>query len=117
MTAVTLKNLTKHDIRLVFGSTMLTVPPSGHVARTTGENQELVDVITYEGYEVPVYEWGSSNVKELPDPEDGVIFLTSGVVAQIVKRPDVMCPNTSPQSIVRDVYGNKIGVKSLIAYR
>ena len=117
MTPVTLKNLTKHDIRLVFGSTTLTIPPSGHVARTTGDNQELVDIISYEGYEVPVYKWTSSNVKELPEPKDGTVYLTSGVIAQIVKRPDVMCPNTSPHSIVRDVYGNKIGVKSLITYR
>lgn len=113
---VNLENLTKHEIRLVFGEKMVTVPPSGHVARTTGENQELATVVTYEGYEVPVYRWTDANVKELPEPVEGVVYLTSGVVAQIVKRPDVMCPNTSPQSIVRDVYGNKIGVRSLITY-
>lgn len=114
---VVLMNLTKHDIRLVIGpDNIITVPSSGHVARTTGDNQELVGSIVYEECEVPVYKWTESDIKELPEPKDGVIYLTSGVVAQMVNRHDVMSPNTSPHSIVRDVYGNKIGVKSLITY-
>lgn len=111
-----LMNLTKHDVRIILGGTTITIPPSGYVARTTDTNQILVGHITYEDHDIPVYRWDKSDIKNLPPPTDDTIFLTSGVVAQIVKRPDVLCPNTSPQSLVRDVYGNKVGVRSLISY-
>lgn len=51
-------------------------------------------------------------VEGLPEPEEGVLYITSSVIAQHVRRPDVVSPDTAPGGIVKNG-GNILGVKGL----
>ncbi len=111
-TAVSLYNLTQHSIRLYRpDGTALELPPSGKVARVASAPEILGAV---EG--VPVLHTTYGQVLNLPDPQEGVMYITSWPVAEVTKRPDVICPDTSPRSAVRDGQGNLLGVKSLRSY-
>lgn len=102
-------NLTPHSINFVNegGEEILEVKPSGSLARVTSRTV-TVEGETYCG--IPVTKTVYGEVEGLPDPEDGTIFVVSGIVAQRVPdRRDVFIPNES----VRDPKGNIIGCRSL----
>lgn len=48
----------------------------------------------------------------LPEPEAGTVLIASAMVADAVRRPDVM----SPGELVRNEAGQPIGCKGLTAY-
>jgi hypothetical protein len=104
-------NLTPHAIHFVDenGNTVLTVEPSGKLARVTTKivqtgQRRFGDVV------LPITETEFGEVEGLPDPEEGTIYLVSSLVAQRCKdRGDVFIPNES----VRDSEGRIIGCRSL----
>jgi hypothetical protein len=49
-------------------------------------------------------------IEGVPDPEPGVIYVTSSVIAKHLKRPDVVSPDTAPGGIVK-VNGRLVGVR------
>jgi hypothetical protein len=49
-------------------------------------------------------------IEGVPDPEPGVIYVVSSVIAQHLKRPDVVSPDTAPGGIVK-VNGRVVGVR------
>ena len=49
-------------------------------------------------------------IEGVPDPEPGVIYVVSSVIAQHLKRPDVVSPDTAPGGVVK-VNGRLIGVR------
>lgn len=126
-------NLTPHTINFVDGEgrPLVTVEPSGRVARvtantvTTGEVDVWADVFTtihevllsLDGAETPAETVGIpitgttyGKVEGLPDPEEGTIYVVSSLVAsRVPNRTDVFIPNES----VRDNQGRIIGCKSL----
>ncbi|MCE5337201.1 MAG: hypothetical protein LLF90_00725 [Methanomicrobiaceae archaeon] len=111
-TAVSLYNLTQHHIRLYRpDGTTLELLPSGKVARVASAPEILGEI---EG--VPVLYTTYEQALNLPDPQEGVIYITSWLVAEVTKRADVVCPDTSPRSAVRDEHGKLLGVKSLRSY-
>jgi|GEM_PF-924636 len=111
-TSVSLYNLTQHYIRFYRpDGTALELPPSGKVARVASAPEILGEV---EG--VPVLYTTYGQALNLPDPQEGVVFIISRMVAEVVKRADVVSPDTSPRSAVRDGQGNLLGVKSLRSY-
>lgn len=111
-TATPLYNLTRHQIRLYRpDGTVLELPPSGKVARVVSTPVILGGVGG-----VPVLHSLYGRVRNLPDPQEGVTYITSWVVADLVKRVDVVSPDTSPRSAVRDEYGKLLGVKALRSY-
>jgi hypothetical protein len=62
---------------------------------------------------VKVYSTSYGEVEGLPEQQDGVMLLVSFLVKQALpEREDLICPNTSPQGVVRDSSGQIIGVKS-----
>ncbi|TCJ98224.1 UNVERIFIED_ORG: hypothetical protein BDK47_11810 [Anoxybacillus amylolyticus] len=106
-------NLTSHTVRVVDdkGRSLLVVPPSGTTARVTTQ-QAVVGSVA--GVDVVRTVFGS--VEGLPDPQDGVVFVVSTLVLQALKsagvdRTDVVSPDTSPASVVRDDKGQVVGVK------
>ncbi|NNV07148.1 hypothetical protein ETC03_12230 [Geobacillus sp. MMMUD3] len=106
-------NLTPHVLNIVRddGSIALSVPPSGTVARVT--TQQTV-VCQLAGVDVVRTVFG--DVVGLPDPQDGVVYVVSTLVLQAlsasgVDRSDVVAPDTSPASVVRDDTGHVVGVK------
>ena len=87
------ENLTPHDVNLILpDGEVLTIPASGKVA-------------------IPVVKTVfDTNVTDLPDPQDGVIYLTSTLVAQAVPdRDDVLVP----ADLRRDDAGRIIGCGAL----
>lgn len=111
---ITFINLTPHDIvmRLSNGKDLI-IPRSGQVARLKtlqaveqpwGEDMPAVATSTLKG------------IEGLPDPEEGVIYVTSTLVAQAAARygrRDVVSPDTGPESAIRDESGQIIAVQRL----
>ena len=103
----TIINLTPHAVSIINadGATVLTVEPSGNIARVSSRT---VQTGTLNGLPVTQTEFGE--VQDLPEPIDDTIYLVSSLVAQRVpERRDVFIPAES----VRDSAGRIIGCRSL----
>jgi hypothetical protein len=106
---MTLMNLTPHtiDIRSDLGDLILSVPPSGHVARVS---QTLAPVTgLYPG--VTIYRRTFGEVVGLPEPQGGVDYVVSAMVAAASPREDVF----SPGELIRDADGKPVGCKGLVS--
>lgn len=84
-------NLTPHAIKLNNGTVF---SPSGKIARV-------------ESHYTPFDENGISHVEfgqveNLPEPQEGVIYIVSGMVAAASKRHDVVSPATGHPEAVRE---------------
>ena len=106
-------NLTPHKIDVIGedGGLILSLPPSGEVARVTSERK----LVGHLG-PVPVFQTVFGDVVGLPDPQPDTIFVVSTIVlsalsAAGVSRDDVVAPDTSPQGAVRDPEGRIVGVR------
>lgn len=100
-------NLTPHDVNLILqDESTMTIPASGSIARV-GSHVEQVGTIGI----IPVVKTVFDTVvTDLPDPQDGVIYLTSTLVAQAVQdRTDVLVP----ADLRRDEAGRIIGCGAL----
>jgi hypothetical protein len=116
MTEVMAVNLCAHDIVLCNNaeeSPFAVIRPTGRLCR--------VETMTIGGNwigSIPYAEVVSGDIRGLPEPRDGVVYVVSSLVAQrCPDRKDVFAPDTSPAGAVRDAWGNIIGVKRLIRYR
>ncbi len=110
-----LKNLTPHVIVIRPGDEEVVLPPSGQVARVSVSAKELYK-IAFAGIRVPVVRTEFGDIVDLPDPDEGVIYVTSTLVAQAAAargRTDVVAPDTSPESAVRDQEGRIVAVRRL----
>lgn len=109
-------NLTPHVLRLYAedGETVLDEIPSHGVARVTSAPPTLGD------WELPVPVATPTvygEVEGLPEPQLGVVYVTSMLVAAAVRRPDVISPGTGPNDgCIRDGEGRISGVTRLIAH-
>lgn len=82
-------NLTQHDLTIVLeNGDGLVLPASGEVARVTFSTQQVDEVDGIPVFKT-VYE---PEVTELPEPQDGTIFIVSSLAAQTAKRRDVLAP-------------------------
>lgn len=100
-----IKNLTPHPVTILAEDRTVVIPPSGIVARVQSNVESLG---TMDG--VPVTRTNYADITDLPEPEDGVLYITSCLVAQACpERTDVLFPN----EIVRDESKRVIGCKSL----
>ena len=83
----TFENLTPHDVNIILpDGEILTIPASGKVARVGSHVEQIGNIGA-----IPVVKTVfDTNVTDLPDPQDGVIYLTSTLVAQAV--PQEPCP-------------------------
>lgn len=102
----TIVNLTPHTLNIVFPSgEELIIAPSGTIARCKTTSVLIGDV-----NDIPVSRTQYGEVEGLPDPQEGVIYVTSALVANAAKdRDDVLIPNDS----VRDEHGRIIGCRGL----
>jgi hypothetical protein len=103
-------NLTPHDCHICndAGEIIRTIPATKPAARvaSTVEFAGRVD-----GIPVTVTTFGE--VENLPEPQEGTVYIVSLLVQQAAPRPDVYRPDTGPQSVVRDAAGQIVGVKAL----
>jgi hypothetical protein len=99
-----LVNLTPHVINIHTGKGVVIIDPSGEVARVA----TFSTAAPFIG-DVPTCRTATGEVTGLPDPQDGVFLVVSGMVASAAPRPDVL----SPGDLVRDESGRPVGCKGL----
>lgn len=103
-------NCTPHEI--VLRSTVgcrgheFVFPPSGTVARVATVQEHDSDVCLSDGDDdfkgISIYLTKLGEVEGLPDPERGVLYITSSIVAQAAAaagRTDVCSPDTGPTAL------------------
>ena len=99
-------NLTPHTICIHHPCGVLTLPPSGEVARVATVEVDAAPV----GFPaIPTVMTTCGEVTGLPAPVEGVTLIVSGMVASASPRGDVM----SPGPLVRDEGGRPIGCRGL----
>lgn len=101
-----IKNMTPHAVNFVDqdGDILRTVEPSGTVARVSVKTETIGKI---DG--IPVTSSVYGEIENLPEPEEGTVFIVSSLVAGRTDREDVFIPNES----VRDEQGRIIGCRSL----
>ena len=105
-------NLTPHAVTLhgAEGKAM-TLAPSGQLARLAVAREPMFP-ITVDGVTLSVSRPTFGAVTGLPDAQPGVLLLVSALVAEAVRRVDVV----SPGELVRDSAGVIVGASGLCAY-
>ena len=96
-------NLTPHSIRLNDGRE---IPPSGTVARVSAS------YTPFDGDGVCQAVFGQ--VQGLPEPKEGVLYITSALVAQAARRDDVVSPATGHPEARRDEKGQIVSVPGFV---
>lgn len=100
-------NLTPHEVTIVNGDNKLIYDPSGVIARVTAKTVYTGEVINSF---IPVSKTEYGEVENLPEYEEGTVYIVSSLVAQRVPdRKDVFIPNES----IRDEKGRIVGCRSL----
>jgi len=107
-----LVNLTPHPIVVRTDNGDITFPASGQVARVTCR-QELAGYVLLDGVQIPIQRTTFGQVEGLPEPQDGVVYIVSGLVMTALAgtRDDVVQPDTSPAGAIRDADGRIIAVR------
>lgn len=105
-------NLTDHDVTICddYGNMIFKIPPSGTQARLVS-NLINCEYFNEGGFVLKCENYGETTIANLPPPEDGVIYITSTLVAMHARRMDIVSPNTQ-KALIRDNYGNIEGVTS-----
>jgi len=99
-------NLTPHELKIHGGEGVVSLPPSGQIARCSVTCSPVGE---HDG--VPLSRSETGAVEGLPEPQDGVIYVVSMVVRSAVPgRTDV----ASPGALLRDAEGRPIGCQGLV---
>ena len=110
----TIVNLTPHPLHLYLhlskeDGEVITIAPTAPAARVSSVTEEVSKING-----IPVTRTTFGAVEDLPDPEEGTIFVVSMLVQQAANhRSDLYRPDTGPQNVVRDGEGKIIGVRAL----
>jgi hypothetical protein len=110
-------NLTPHAVNVIGkdGNIITSIPPTGKVARvrTVAIKTGTIEV---DGHAIDVVSTSYGEVEDLPDSSPGIAYIVSALVLQVLRgsRNDVICPDTGPESVVRDAKGGILGVKRFI---
>jgi len=105
-------NLTPHTVTVRLESGDRVFEPSGQVARVTVSSVQTDEI---DGIPVVVQSFGQ--IEGLPEPQEGTIFIVSAVVRQAAQaqgRTDVVSPDTSPQSAIRNEQGQIVAVRGFV---
>lgn len=109
-----LRNLTGHEIVLVSPTgDRLVLEPDGEPAVLVTEAVEVGEV-----HDIPIVSIRHGALTGLPQPEEGVLLVTSQVVARYaaqLARDDVVAPDTSPASAIRE-HGKVVAVRRLATF-
>lgn len=83
------------------------IPPSGTIARVSTRKEQLEPV---DG--IPVSRTVFGDVEGIPEPREDTLYVVSSIVASHTSRDDVVAPDTSDDSVVRNEEGQIIGVRA-----
>jgi hypothetical protein len=100
-----LKNFTPHEVTIYYEGSMFVLPSIG-VARAS---EVCIESEAING--IPTVAKRYDTIINLPEQCDGVIYIVSLPVLQASDRSDLVCPDTGPDSVVRDKDGKIIGVR------
>lgn len=105
-------NLTPHSISLAdeAGNIVDTFAPSGKVVRMATSQEVVGEAVAG----VPLRRTVFGEVSGLPEPQEGVLYLVSSLIAQRVQRADVVSPDTGPTAVRKD--GQVVAVRALQAF-
>jgi len=120
---IKLVNLTPHELNIYDdsdGKLILSIPPPPKdtpIPRVSIKS-EVVGTIEVNGTKIPIRRIMYGNVENLPQPEEGTIYVVSTFVTLALKekgivRRDLLSPDTNPDSVIRDKDGRILGVKYL----
>lgn len=96
MALAKLVNLTGHPLTLTDGTKIVTLPSSGR-ARVESKKKKARRII-FDGLEIEIINVFRDQITGLPDPQEGVIYVVSGIVADTADREDVVAPG----GLIRD---------------
>lgn len=104
-------NLTPHDVVIISeGKEKKIYPKSGKMARVATNSVVVGEV---DGVAIVSQKYGE--VDGLPEPKAGTLYIVSMVVRlALPDREDLISPDTSPQSTIRDENGQIIGVRQFV---
>lgn len=109
------KNLTPHPVVLSNGALKVTfakdyTTPVARVDNVVEEKSIACEVAPGMMLDMPVSVVSSTVVTGLPEPQEGVMYIVSSMVATHVRRPDVVAPITDA-SCERDASGRVVSVR------
>ena len=109
MVEIKFVNLTRHFINIKKSDgSIQSIPPDGRQARVYSDQAKITNL---NGFDVVQTRWGT--VAGVPEPSEGVIYITSSLVAMALpERTDIVTPNTHPRAKISDGDGNTEAVKS-----
>ena len=101
-------NLTGNDITIVgnYRQIVTMIPKSKNPARIHFEREAIRMV----NGKIPLVKILTVWIEGVPDPEPGVIYVVSSIIAHHLKHPDVVSPDTAPGGVVK-VNGRLVGVR------
>ena len=106
-------NLTPRTITVLVQGRTINIPPSGRLAKVFIKRDEDA-VVGYLQGEIPIFEPAAMEISGIPEPQPGVVYITSTLIAQVIKRKDVLSPDTLPGGMIKDpITGRPRGVSAL----
>jgi len=104
---VEMRNYTPHTINLLDedNKELFSIPPEGEVPRVEEKSEKIGSVGFAEV--APLYKVELGQVKNLPEPEEGVVLIVSKMVARASNRNDLIVPI----NLVRNEQGRIIGCR------
>jgi len=91
-------NLTPHPISIATETGIVTIPPSGTVARVTTRETQVGEITLPEGLKVPVFDRTFGEVEGLP-PEGESCLVSALVLSAVPGRKGVYAPDTGSTAI------------------
>lgn len=109
-------NLTPHEIIIIQGNEEYKIKPSGNLARLRYNVNKTTKIGGFK-----LVEFDNEVITGVPKPDDGKVFIVSSVIMQALRtngllRLDIVSPDTSRYSAVRDKTGNIIAVRGFQTY-
>ena len=114
---IQLVNLTPHSITLCGsnGKPLMEIKPSGAVLRLKEEAEDTGEKIA--GIPVVRKRFVGLEGFSLPQRTENIVFIVSMPVAlYLASRPDIVAPDTGPESVVRDEKGRIVGIRRFLRF-
>ena len=104
-------NLTPHAIRIRLDESNEAVPLESDIViepTLPAARVRMESVVVSHINDIPVKMSKFSEVENLPEPQDDIVYVVSMVVAQRANRSDVVGANTAPKEDIRYSEGHKL---------
>lgn len=98
-------NLTGHELTLTDGNNIVMLASQGRARAQSSEREMEWVMLKGSGLMIPIVHLGNRRVMGLPGPQEGVLYIVSGLIASIEKdRNDVVAPGR----LLRESKGGRV---------